>query len=144
MLILLLIPFLLLELYLSLKVGEKIGFVWSAVWIVVTMAIGIRLLQSTPFTMMQNLDSVAKGKLSMKGFGDAATAYFIGAVLLIIPGVLSDILGVIALSYAVYLQFIAKITPEQQIFDLNQPYKGEENVIDAEIIDEHTDHKRVP
>ncbi len=136
MMIIILIPLLLLELYLSLKVGESIGFMWSAIWIVVSMLVGIRLLQSTPFTLMGNLAAVSKGKLSMKSFQNASTAYLIGALLLIIPGVLSDFVGLVALLYTVYLQFVAKITPEQTKFDTK---KGDDNVIDVEIIDEHTD-----
>jgi UPF0716 family protein affecting phage T7 exclusion len=55
---------------------------------------------------------------------------------LIIPGVLTDILGVLALGYTMYLRFVAKITPEQTKFNQN---KGDDNVIDVEIIDEYTD-----
>ncbi len=136
MLLIIAIPFLLLELYLSLEVGENIGFMWSAIWIVVSMLIGFRVLQSSSLTLMGNLNSVSRGKLSMQSFQNASTAYLLGAMLLIIPGVLTDFLGVIALCYTVYLQFVAKITPEQTKFDTK---KGDDNVIDVEIIDEHTD-----
>ena len=130
------IPFFLLELYLSLTVGENIGFMWSAIWIVVSMLIGVRVLQSSSLTLMGNLSSVSRGKLSMRSFQNASTAYLLGAIFLIIPGVLTDFLGLVALSYTVYLQFVAKITPEQTKFDKKQ---GNDNVIDVEIIDEHTD-----
>jgi len=126
----------LLELYLSLYVGERIGFWWSVLWIVATMVTGIRLLQYTPFTLMGHITNVSKGKLSLEEFQNASTAYLIGAILLIIPGVLSDILGVLALGYTLYLRFIAKMTPEQTKFNQN---KGDDNVIDVEIIDEHFD-----
>jgi len=134
--IFLLVPFLLLELYLSLKVGETIGFFWSALWIIVTMIIGVRLLQSSPLAMIGNFNAMAQGKLSMKSFENAATAYMLGAILLIIPGVLSDFLGIAALLYAIYLQFTAKMKPEQK-----NPFQqqGEDDVIDVEVIDEHTD-----
>jgi len=134
--IFLLVPFLLLELYLSLKVGEAIGFFWSALWIIVTMIIGVRLLQSSPLAMIGNFNAMAQGKLSMKSFENAATAYMLGAILLIIPGVLSDFLGIAALLYAIYLQFTAKMKPEQK-----NPFQqqGEDDVIDVEVIDEHTD-----
>ena len=137
MLLLALIPFLLLELYLSLSIGEQIGFVWSAVWIVVTIIIGFQLLRLSPFAIIGNVQHLEKGKLSLKGFENAAASYFSGAVLLIIPGALSDFLGVLALLYTLYLQFIAKITPEQSKFQQTQ--KGEDDVIDVEVIDEHTD-----
>ncbi len=134
--IFLLVPFLLLELYLSLKVGESIGFFWSALWIIVTMVIGVRLLQSSPLAMIGNFNAMAQGKLSIKSFENAATAYMLGAILLIIPGVLSDFLGLAALLYAIYLQFTAKMKPEQK-----NPFQqqGEDDVIDVEVIDEHTD-----
>ncbi len=134
MLIVIIVPFLLLELFLSLKVGENIGFVYSALWIVISMLIGIKLLQSSSFTMMGNLNAVRTGKLSMQSFKNVSTSYLIAAILLIIPGVLSDFFGFIVLIYIVYLQFVAKITPEQTKY---YKHKGDDNVIDAEIIDEH-------
>ncbi len=76
------------------------------------------------------------GKLSLEEFQNASTSYLLGAILLIIPGVLTDILGVLALGYTMYLRFVAKITPEQTKFNKN---KGDDNVIDVEIIDEHFD-----
>ncbi len=138
MLILALIPFLLLELYLSLYVGERIGFVWSAVWIVVSMIVGVQLLRLSPFTVMGNLDAVRRGKLSLQGFQNVSSSYLIGALLLIVPGVLSDAMGVLVLLYTVYLQFVVKITPEKPSF--YQGNKGEDNVIDVEVIDKYTDH----
>lgn len=136
MLIVIAIPFLLLELYLSLTVGENIGFMWSVIWIVVSMLIGVRMLQSSSLTIMGNLSSVSRGKLSMRSFQNASTAYLMAAIFLIMPGVLTDFLGLVSLGYTLYLQFVAKITPEQTKFDTK---KGNDNVIDVEIIDEHTD-----
>jgi len=136
MFLLIVIPFMLIELYLSLYVGERIGFWWSVIWIVTTMLVGIRLLQNTPFTLMGHISNVSRGKLSLQEFQNASTAYLLGATFLIIPGVLTDILGVLALCYTMYLRFVAKITPEQTKFNQN---KGDDNVIDVEIIDEHAD-----
>jgi UPF0716 family protein affecting phage T7 exclusion len=132
----LILPFFLLELYFSLMTGENIGFFWSAIWIITTIFIGSILLQNSPHAIMNQMQSVQKGKLNLKKFQDASMAYFVGAILLIIPGVLSDFMGVAALSYTLYLQFIAKITPEQTN---NYTQKGDNDVIDVEIIDEHSD-----
>ena len=130
------IPFFLLELYLSLKTGETIGFFWSVIWIISSAVIGMILLQNSPHAIMGQMQSVQRGKLNLKKFQDASMSYFIGSILLIIPGVFSDFLGVVALTYTLYLHFVAKITPEQTNFKTNQ---GDDNVIDVEIIDEHTD-----
>ncbi|HSR73911.1 MAG TPA: FxsA family protein [Sulfurovum sp.] len=133
--IFLLIPFFLLELYLSLKTGETIGFFWSVVWIVLTFMLGVLLLQKSSETMMGNMQSMRRGKLDIRRFQNASMSYFIGAILLMIPGVFSDFLGIIALFYTLYLQFIAKITPEGTTHFTKQ---GDDNVIDVEIIDEHS------
>ena len=133
--IFLIIPFFLIELYLSLKTGETIGFFWSVVWIVLSFALGMVLLQKSSQTMMGNMQSMRQGKLDVKRFQNASMSYFVGAILLIIPGVFSDFLGIIALFYTVYLQFIAKITPEGTTHFTKQ---GDDNVIDVEIIDEHS------
>jgi len=138
--IVVLIPFLFLELFLSLKMGESIGFFWSALWIILSMLIGLKLLQSSSFTMMGNLNSVRKGKLSMQSFKNASTSYLVGAVLLIVPGVFSDLLGIISLFYSLYLQFVAKMTPEQT--NNNFKSKGDDDVIDVEIIDERSPSDR--
>ncbi len=129
-----LIPFFLIELYLSLKTGETIGFFWSVIWIILSFMLGMMLLQKSSQTMMGNMQSMKQGKLDMKRFQNASMSYFIAAILLIIPGVFSDFLGLIALFYTVYLQFIVKITPEQTTHFTKQ---GDDNVIDVEIIDEH-------
>jgi len=130
------IPFFLLELYLSLKVGENIGFFWSVVWIVLSFMLGMALLKRSSLSMLGNIHAVRQGKLDMRRFQNANSSYLIGSILLIIPGVFSDFLGLFALIYTFYLQFIAKITPEQT--NNNFKNQGEDNVIDVEIIDEYT------
>ena len=130
------IPFFLLELYLSLKVGENIGFFWSVVWIVLSFMLGMALLKRSSLSMLGNIHAVRQGKLDIRRFQNANSSYLIGSILLIIPGVFSDFLGLFALIYTFYLQFIAKITPEQT--NNNFKNQGEDNVIDVEIIDEYT------
>jgi UPF0716 family protein affecting phage T7 exclusion len=133
------IPFLLLELFLSLKVGENIGFGWSVIWILSSFLIGMGLIQNGATTMKKSMEGLSSGKLDMKGFHDSATSYFLGAILLIIPGVFTDILGVIALLYTFYLQLGGTIPNSKNKTNINNKYntnkKGDEDVIDVEIIE---------
>jgi len=138
--IVLVIPFLLIELYLSLKVGENIGFFLSLVWIFFSFTLGMMLLKRSSLTMRGNMNAMKNGKLDMKRFKNVSMAYFIAAILLIIPGVFSDFIGIIALCYSFYLQFMAKITPEQKYTNFKK--QGDDNVIDVEIIDEHSPSDR--
>ena len=133
--IFLLIPFFFIELYISLKTGENIGFLWSAIWIIGSFIFGLALLKRSSLTMMSNMHNMRQGKLDMRRFQNASMSYFIAAILLMIPGVFSDFLGLIALGYTLYLQFVAKITPEQT--NNNFKTQGDDNVIDVEIIDEY-------
>ena len=132
--IFLLVPFLIAELILSLKVVETIGALWSVVWIIGTMFAGVVLLKNSQYAIFGSLNEVSKGKLDLQSFQNASMAYMLGSILLIIPGILSDTFGVMALLYTLYLRFVAKITPEKP--DFNQ--EGDNDVIDVEVIDEHS------
>jgi len=131
------IIYFLLELYFSLALGEKLGFIGSVVWILATLSIGMATLRMAPLTIMQNLQAVGLGKLDMKKFQDASMASFMGGILLIIPGAFSDLIGFGLLFYTFYLRFIATITPSKPNIYKNQ---GEEDVIDVEIVERNTDN----
>ncbi|NEW60704.1 FxsA family protein, partial [Sulfurovum sp. bin170] len=90
------IPYFFLELYFSLAVGSNIGFMSSVIWILLSFMIGMGLLKNAHLSILKNMQSVSLGKLNVKSFHDASTSYFLGAILLIIPGVFSDFLGLIA------------------------------------------------
>jgi 2-isopropylmalate synthase/UPF0716 protein FxsA len=138
--IFLVIPFLIAELILSLKVIETMGALWSLVWIVGSITVGVILLKNSTNAFVGSLGAVSKGKLDLNNLQNASAAYMLGALLLIVPGILSDIFGIIALCYVLYLSFIAKIRPEKTNFT----HKGDEDVIDVEVIDhDHRDDHSV-
>ncbi len=137
MFIVVLIPYLFMELYISLDMLEKIGALWATLWTLATMFIGAGLLKNSPYAIMGNMQSLQQGKLDIRKFQDATTFYMLGAILLIVPGVLSDILGTFSLFYTTYLQFIAKITPEEPKTHMKS--KGENDVIDVEIVNDNPD-----
>jgi UPF0716 family protein affecting phage T7 exclusion len=137
----LILPYFLLELYFSLAVGSSIGFMSSVIWILLSFVLGMGLLKNAHLSILKNMQSVSLGKLNAKSFHDASTSYFLGAILLIIPGVFSDFLGVIALIYTMFLQFGGTITPINKKTNIkNSNKQGDDNVIDVEII-EHDTHR---
>ncbi len=137
---LIIIPYLFLELYFSLSVGEDIGFLWTVIWIVTTFMVGMGLLKNAHLSIIKNMQSVSLGKLNAKSFHDASTSYFLGAILLIIPGAFSDFLGVIALLYTMFLQFGGTIPFVKNKTNIkNSNKQGDDDVIDVEII-EHNPH----
>ena len=124
------------ELFVSLKVGIAIGFGWSVIWILSTMVIGVLLLRLSPYALMSNFQSFNFGQFDIRDVHNASMAYLLGAVLLIIPGVLTDLIGVGLLAYTLYLHMSATIRPKQPP-QYHDPFnKGDNDVIDVEIVDE--------
>ena len=133
---LLILPYLFLELYFSLSMGEEIGFLWSVIWIVGSFMVGMGLLKNAHLSIMSNMRAVAEGKLNKKTFHDASTSYFLGAILLIVPGAFSDFLGVIALFYTIFLKFGGTMPTVKNRTNIdNSKKEGDDNVIDVEIIE---------
>ena len=134
------ILYFLLELYFSLAVGSNIGFLWSVIWIVTTFIIGMALLKNAHINLMKNMQSVQLGRLNAQSFHDASLSYFLGALLLLIPGVFSDFLGLMSLLYTMFLQLggtIPFIKNKTNIKNSNQ--QGDRDVIDVEIIEYNAD-----
>ena len=134
------ILYFLLELYFSLAVGSNIGFLWSVIWIVTTFIIGMALLKNAHINLMKNMQSVQLGRLNAQSFHDASLSYFLGALLLLIPGVFSDFLGLMSLLYTMFLQLggtIPFIKNKTNIKNSNQ--QGDRDVIDVEIIEHNAD-----
>jgi len=128
------VPLFFLELFVSMKVGDVIGFLPSVLWILLTMIAGSTLLRLSPYTFMGNVMSVQMGKLDLRSANNASMSYLLGSVFLIIPGVLTDTLAVLLLLYTLYLRLLAKMRPQQQ--NKYEHTKGDNDVIDVEIIDE--------
>jgi UPF0716 family protein affecting phage T7 exclusion len=97
---------------------------------------GMALLKNAQLNILKNMQSVSLGKLNAKSFHDASTSYFLGAILLIIPGVFSDFLGLIALIYTMFLQFGGTMPSIKKRTNIEKSNKqGDDNVIDVEIIE---------
>jgi UPF0716 family protein affecting phage T7 exclusion len=137
--VLIIIPYFLLELYFSLAVGSSIGFMSSVIWILLSFMIGMGLLKNAHLSILKNMQSVSLGNLNVKSFHDASTSYFLGAILLIVPGVFSDFLGLIALIYTMFLQIGGTIPSIKKRTNIeNSKKQGDDNVIDVEIIEYDT------
>ena len=128
------IPLFFLELFISMKVGDMIGFLPSVLWILLTMIAGSTLLRLSPYTFMGNMMSMQMGKLDLRSANNASMSYLMRSIMLIIPGVITDVIGLLMLLYTLYLQLLAKMRPQQPRNDIQT--KGDNDVIDVEIIDE--------
>ncbi len=143
--ILLFLIFLMTDFFVSLKVGIEIGYLNSVLWIIGSAILGGILLRLSPYALMSSFQSLSFGEFDIHDVQNASLSYLIGSILLIIPGVLSDTIGLGLVMFSLYLHLFAKIRPKKynnfQNFNQNQ---GEENeIIDVEIIDKCDNSSRI-
>jgi len=134
----LLFPLFILEIVLSIQMGIAIGAGYAVLWTFGSMLLSVILIKSSHIALASGADQIFTGKLSIQKFHNSALSYLTGAILLFIPGVLSDSFGLILLIYTLYLHFVAKITPQNKHNQFN-PTKESEDVIDVEIINSDDD-----
>ncbi len=134
---LLILIFLMADFFVSLRVGIEIGYLNSVLWIIGSAILGGILLRLSPYALMSSFQSLSFGEFDMRDVQNASLAYLFGAILLIIPGVLSDAIGLGLVLFSLYLHLFAKIRPKQhRDFKTYNQTQGEENeIIDVEIID---------
>jgi UPF0716 protein FxsA len=126
--------FLILEIFLSFSFIDYIGFWSSIVWVFSTFFVGFFMLKYSSFALSNTIRSIDLSSIHMMHrVQQKSTAYMFGALLFIIPGLFTDILGLLCVFYIIYLQITDTIAPQK-----NNHNKGEEDVIDVEVI-ERTD-----
>ncbi|RYU59952.1 FxsA family protein [Methylolobus aquaticus] len=87
----------LLELYLIAKAGQMFGFAAVLLWVLVSGAIGARILQSCSWTIWNRVQqAVAAGQSPGRELLDSAFV-IAGGILLVVPGFLTDVLALFCL-----------------------------------------------
>lgn len=94
-LLLLLLP--IAEIYAFIEVGGRIGAGWTLLWVVASAVMGVWLLRWHGMSTMQRVQAaMLRGELPARAMLDG-TLLFFSAVLLIIPGFITDLLGLLLL-----------------------------------------------
>jgi UPF0716 protein FxsA len=87
----------LLELYLITKAGLMFGFITVLLWLLVSGAIGARILQSRSWAIWNRVQqAIAAGQSPGRELLDSAFV-IAGGILLVVPGFLTDVLAVLCL-----------------------------------------------
>ena len=121
------------EVLLTVEVASQLGGLMMFAEIVVSAFVGIVILFNFRATLVTNIIELKERRLDANGFYKRNLLSLLGAIFLILPGILTDIIGIlIQFSLLVGLiinQFKPKY-PQQN----NQTHSKDDNVIDAEII----------
>ena len=128
--------YLFIEVLLSVQVADTLGGLGVFAEIMLSGFIGIMLLLNVKTTMMESLKAMSNNCITMKEFQELNIFALVGAILLILPGILSDAIGVL-MQFSVFTALIVSRVNKRS-GDCHVQPQGEDNVIDVEIVSNDT------
>jgi 2-isopropylmalate synthase/UPF0716 protein FxsA len=138
------VVYLFLEVLLSVNISSTIGSLNTFFEIILSAFIGISILINFRKTLVENLTAVSYNCIDLKQFQSLNLFTLLGAILLIVPGFLTDLLGAL-MQFSVFTSMLVnryhvKSGNCKSDFTQNNS-KKDSNVIDVEIITKHTSIK---
>lgn len=129
--------YLFLEVVVSIQIASAIGGLYTFLEIIGSGFLGILILFNFRNTLAENVYALKNRHIDANGFHQRNLFALMGAILLILPGFLTDFIGLL-LQFSLFTsllvnRFLSKYTPSNQSKD--------DHVIDAEIISD-TPHLR--
>ena len=149
--------YLFVEVMVSSSVSGSIGGLNTFLEIIVSAVIGIIILQNFKYSLMDSIMEARSGQITQEEFIKTNVAKAIGAVLLIVPGFFTDIVGVL-LQFGILTMIFSRIFKFKKIngsinkedsyttFEHpqnNRSYAKErdDEIIDVEVIDDNNSIK---
>ncbi len=101
--------------------------------VLLTAIIGISVIRSLNFSLAESVQRVLRREMSEEEFLSIGLFRLIGGILLFIPGVFSDILGVLLMFERVARFFAKKLFSSHKYY--HHTHYGDDEIIDVEIIE---------
>ncbi|MDD5052622.1 MAG: FxsA family protein [Sulfuricurvum sp.] len=124
--------YLFLEVIVTVEISSRIGGFATFLEIVASAFLGIVILMNFRHTLAENLFALQSRQIDMESFSKRNMMGLFGALLLIIPGFLSDMIGIL-MQFSLFSSLIVNRFSRKYHIK-TQP--KDNNVIDAEIIDD--------
>ncbi len=126
------------EVFLTIEIASTIGGLATFLEILGSGFLGIFILMNFRHALSENLDALRTRQIDMQGFSNRNIMGLLGAILLILPGFLSDLIGILMQFSLLGTLFINRFTRKYPTDNNHtQTTRKDDHVIDAEII-EHT------
>ncbi len=134
--------YLFLEVLISTKISSYIGGLATFFEIIASAMLGIVILMNFGSTFMQNLRAVSLQRIDVKEFQRLNLFTIIGAILLILPGFLTDIIGILLQFSVITSMFVNRYNVKSQNYKMEDEFrKKDEDVIDVEVVNDTITHK---
>ncbi len=122
-----------LEVLISVDIAGRIGGLATFFEIILTAFAGVFLLTNFRYTLAQSMTALMSGSITVEEFQKMNMMSLLGAILLIVPGFFSDMIGIL-LQFGFFGTFVAKKI--LHLKEKKRAKKGEyEDAIDVEVID---------
>ncbi len=131
--------YLFLETIVSVEIASAIGGLATFFEILLTAFIGIAILANFRNTFMENLMAVSYARIDLQEFQRLNLFTVIGAILLILPGFLTDIIGIL-LQFSAFTSMLVNrygVKSKKEKFEETFYKEGDDDVIDVEIIEKN-------
>lgn len=121
--------YLFLEVVISVNVFGVLGGIGAFAEIILSAILGIVLLANTRHTMAESFNALATHRISQQTFTQVNTFGLLGAIMLIIPGILTDVIGILLQFSVITSLILGRFSPPKP------PQNKHQDVIDVEIIE---------
>lgn len=138
------LAYLLLEVLISVNISSAIGGLMTFLEILLSALVGIAILINFRATLIENFRSVSSQTIDLMQFQKLNLFTLLGAILLIVPGFFTDILGILlqfsVLTSMIVNRYHVKSSGYKENFEQNNIQK-DYDVIDVEIISDNNSIK---
>ncbi len=128
------LAYLFLEICVSIPVFARLGVLGTFFEIIFSAFLGFFFLTNSSYTLSQSFGALKENKISTSTFTNISFMTILGAIFLIIPGILTDIIGIL-FQFGFVLSFISRYGNKEQ--DIKDNKYDEDDIIDVEIIEHH-------
>ncbi len=128
--------YLFLEIAISVPAFSALGILGTFAEIIGSAFVGIVMLTNTRYTIGESLNALRGGNISPAAFQTLNIMTILGALFLIIPGVFTDILGLLMqFGFASTLVSSKIIKKDNNTYNTYEKRSDDEDIIDVEVID---------
>lgn len=129
------------EVLVSVNIASAIGGVWTFVELIASAILGIALLSGFRGTLAENIQALNQARIDPMEFQQLNLFAILGAFLLIVPGFLTDIIGMLFQFSVFSKMLINRFSAKSNFETSNNNSTKDENVIDVEIISDDADKR---
>jgi UPF0716 family protein affecting phage T7 exclusion len=127
--------YLFIEIFVTYEFTQMVSPLGMFLEVLLSGLAGVFILRTLQFSLVDSMQKVARREISQEEFMSIGLFKLIGAFLLILPGVFSDILGIL-MQFDEFGAFIArKLLPKREYKETN-PFEKDDDIIDVEIVED--------